>query len=260
MLYSLGLLLGDVARCKVTANTDADTWRSDDLKHGSDDALADSEIWFEETTGMTAGKNPFQIVTNVASTGTVNVNTAYGAAGPAAGLLFTIGNIGAAGFPHQQKFDALLMAMAEYGQFTRASALATLDTTNYLHTIPGTLLTIYGMSWIDGSSNAVDLPPSVWREAINRQDSTVYLPYSFSGGETLRLYGRTIFTPPNVDTLNYTTVATQRPSDIVRAAAGWIRSGQVGRAQQANAQALTNISMRRLRSTLLRNEIVLAEV
>lgn len=259
MLYSLGLLLQDVVRCRVTAPTDADTFTSDDLKYGEDDELKDSEIWFEETTGMGALRNPFLVTSNVAASGTVNLNKAYGASGPVATTLFTLGNLRAEGFPHQQKLDALLMAMADAGQFTRSSALLTLDTTNYHHTIPAGLWTITGVVYTDSSGRPVSLPPSALANAVNRFDRTLYLPYDVSAGQTVRAYGRAIFSPPVMETLDYAAVVTQRPSDIVRAAAGWLRSGQIGRAEQANAAALLSLSMRRLRSTLGPNEIMIGE-
>lgn len=260
LLYSLGLLLEDVVRCRVTAQVDPDQFRSDDLKYGETNQLVHSEIWFEEVTGMGSNRNPFTVLANSPSTGEVTINTAYGASSPAVGLLFTIGNIGGAGFPHQQKFNAILMALADAGMFTRTSASATLDTTTYHHDIPTSLWTLQAVTYTNSSARPTVLPPSAWREGVNPYDRTLYLPYDLSAGQTITLYGRTIFAPPVVDTLDYSGQATNRPSDIVRAAAGWIRSGQIGRAEQANAAALVNLSMRRLRSTLGKNEIMLGEV
>ena len=259
MLFSLGLVLQDVARCRVTSVTNTTTFASDDLKVGEDNDLANSEIWFEEITGMGTLRNPFLVSSNVAASGQVVINKAYGAAGPAANLLFTIGNVGGAGFPHQQKFDALLMALADAGMFTRSVANATLDAVNYWHTIPGSLYSITEVGYTNSLGQPINLPPSVWRDNVDRQNRKLYLPYDFSGAQTLAITGRTIVAPPNVDTLDYTAVATQRPSDIVRSAAGWIRGGQIGRNEQANAQALQAIAMRRLRQTLSRNEIMLGE-
>lgn len=259
MLYSLGLLLQDVARCRVTSNTSTTVFASDDLKVGEDNDLANSEIWFEETTDMGTLRNPFLVSANVAATGTVTINKAYGVAGPAANLLFTIGNIGGSGYPHQQKFDAILMALADAGAFTRTTVNAVIDATNYWHTIPGGMMTLYEVFYTNSLGQPVMLPPSVWRENIDRYNRKIYLPYDFNGAQSISLYGRTIFTPPVVESIDYSSIATQRPSDIVRAAAGWLRSGQIGRGEQANAQALISLSMRRLRSTLGRNEIMLSE-
>jgi hypothetical protein len=262
LLYTLGLALDDVYRAKVTAigidpnpNVGRDFY-ADDLKRGDDDDLVESEIWWEDTTGMTAGANPFIVISNGEALGYVRMNKNFGVATRApVNASFTVGNIRAGGYSHQQKYDAILQAFADHGLAIKAAPLTlTLNTTTYRHTIPAGIDTVYGFEYTDNAGNIVTMPPTMWRDQINIYGRTVYLPYDVA---SFRAYGRTIWSEPTITDFN--AVITKRPNDVVRAALSWIRAGKLGRAEQASSQRNFDINIRRIRSTLMPNEVVLSE-
>lgn len=259
LLYSLGLLLEDAARCRVTTPLGtATTFTSVDLatNYGTND-LVGSEIWFETIAGMT-GRNPFVVVSSSATTGIVTLDVAYGAAAPALGSEFVLGNVRGSGTPHQQKYYAILAALADLGFLPRANVTLTLDATNFMHTIPAGIDTISALKYTDAWGRPVFLPASAWHKGVMPDTRQVYLPYDFSGAQTLVAYGRTLWAEPVI--ADYNAALTKRPTEVVRGALGWLRSGELNRAAQANAQRVTELFFRRGRNTPRPNEIVLAEV
>ena len=257
LLYSLGLLLDDAARLRVTAAGGPTTFTVGELNGlVAADELAASELWFETTTGMT-GINPFLVASHTAA-GVVTLNRAFGAASPAVNAEFVIGNVRGAGVPHDQKYYALLASLADLGLFPVAQVTMTLDPTNYRHTIPAGIDTILALEYTDANGDVTKVPASAWARHVNPQTRRVYLPWDFAGGQTMIAYGRTIWTEPTI--ANFNTVLTKRPTEVVRGALSWLRSGKLDRAAQANAARMTELFLRRGRSVLRPNEIVLAEV
>jgi hypothetical protein len=257
LLYSLGLLLEDAARLRVSATGTITTFTVGDLAGivGTDE-LEGSEIWFETTTGMT-GRNPFAVLGNTTA-GVINLDHAYGAASPAVNHELVLLNIRSSGVSHDQRYYAVLAALADLNLFPRASVTVTLDTTNSLHTIPAGIDTVLGFEYLNSSGRTVELPPSSWASHVNPATRSLYLPYDFSGGQTLKAYGRTLWAEPVIT--DYNAALTKRPNEVVRGALAWLRSGNLDRSAQANAARMTELFFRRSRTTLRANEIVLAEI
>jgi len=257
LLYSLGLLLEDAARLRVTATGTPTSFTVADLAGVVDtDELEGSEVWFETVTGMT-GRNPFTVTANTTA-GVLTLDRAFGAASPAVNHEFVLLNIRSSGVSHDQRHFAILAALADLGLFPRAQVTVTLDPTNSLHTIPAGIDTVLGFEYLNSSGRTVDLPPSSWAPYVNPATRKLYLPYDFSGNQTLVAYGRTIWTEPVITDFN--ALMTKRPTEVVRGALAWLRSGNLDRSAQANAARMTELFFRRGRNTLKANEIVLAEV
>lgn len=257
LLYSLGLLLEDAARLRVTATGTPTSFTVADFAGVIDaDELEGSEIWFETTTGMT-GRNPFAVAGNTAA-GVITLDRAFGAASPPVNHEFLLLNVRSSGVSHDERYYAILAALADLGFFPRAQVTITLDPTNSLHTIPAGIDTILGLEYLNSSGRVVALPPSAWAKNVNPATRKLYLPYDFSGNQTLTAYGRTIWTEPTIT--DHNAVLTKRPTEVVRGALSWLRSGNLDRAAQANAARMTELFFRRGRIVPKPNEIMLAEV
>lgn len=261
LLYSLGLALDDAARGTTDAPgaSTALQFISSDLAAGQDDEFKGSEVWFEDTTGMT-GRNPFRITANVASSGLVTLKTAYGATAPAAGLNFVVQNIGQDGYPHQKKLEAVLMALRDAGVWLPIGPYTlTVNTTDYIHALPDELDVLGRVEFVDGSGYTTIIPLSTYTEGINAEEHTVYLPLALDGDVSLRAWGWSLWTDPaQVTSADFAAVIPNiRPPDIVLRALAWIRQGKLGRAEQASGANLMQLVDRRLRQTPPPGAIVL---